>query len=111
MNWKTGDIAICVKVGKLDNKEGVAPSLRLNAEYVVQNIYQCPKCKRTALDVGLGSNSKKGTSCCTERIPCKEIHWCGSQRFVKKDLKSKEEKIAEAIEKEDYELAEELKNL
>lgn len=110
MNWKVGDIAVCIKVGKLGDSLNTEkpPSLRLNAEYIIQNIYQCPKCRGVAFDVGLGNFGDDGTQCCTETIPCKEIHWCASLRFAKK--KTKEEQIAEAIEKEDYELADKLTN-
>ena len=112
MNWKIGEIAICINVGALNkniNTEGL-PSLRLNAEYVIQNVTECPKCKHSALDVGLPNHDPRGTVCyCGEYVPCKDVHWCASERFVKK--KSKEEQISEAIEKEDYELAEKIKNL
>ena len=111
MNWKVGDIAICIKVGSLEGMTGNPPPLRLKGEYIVQNTYQCPKCRKVSLDVGLGSNGLLGTRCCSERIPIKEIHWCQSERFVKKDLRTKEEQIADAIAKEDYELAETIKKL
>jgi Zn-finger nucleic acid-binding protein len=117
MDWKIGDVAVCVKVGNLDDdRKGAPPPLRLNAEYLVHNIYQCPKCKGAALDVGFASESfgkegYTGTNCsknCTEHIPCKEVHWCSAMRFVKR--KTKEQKLAEAIENEDYELAGELRD-
>lgn len=112
MNWKEGDIAICIKVGALGKSSPNAnsPALRLNAEYVVQNINQCPKCKHVALDVGLGTSDPRGTECfCGELVPCKDIHWCASERFVKKQTLSLKEQIAEAIAVEDYELANKLK--
>lgn len=113
MNWKIGEIAVCIKTGPLKPDHTSFPPLRLNADYIVQNIYQCPKCKKFSLDVGISSrlNAKGqhvGTECCTERIPCIEIHWCASERFAKK--KTKEEQIEEAIKEENYELAEQLKN-
>lgn len=116
MDWKIGDTAICVKVGILPNTPanatGPYPPLRLNLEYLVQNVYLCPKCKMQSLDVGLGSSPASGnTICkCEEKIPCKEIHWCASERFVKKNMKNKEEQIADAISNEDYELAAQIKN-
>jgi len=108
MNWNISDIAICVITGNLygSTNNNNPPPLRKNAEYVVQNIYQCPKCKETSLDVGLVSTYKNGTFCCSERIPCHDIHWCSSARFVKKDTKNIEEQISQAIKEENYELAE-----
>lgn len=105
--WKEGDIAICVNISPMDPISTGVPPLRLNSEYIVQNVYQCPKCKTISLDVGIGSIN--GTKClCQENIPCNNIRWCSSKRFVKKNIKSKEEQIEEAIKKEDYELAEQL---
>lgn len=109
MDWKIGDIAICVKTGDIrPSIPGRNPNLRLNSEYVVQNVYICPKCKKVSLDVGLSpqpNGNGKGTLCCTERIPCPEIHWCNSVRFVKKHLRTKKEKIEnEDEENGDYEL-------
>ena len=113
MHWKIGEVAICVRVGALDGSSSLsAPDLRYNAEYIVQNTYQCPKCKCISLDVGLPSKENgddyMGTQCCTEIIPCKEIHWCSAIRFVKR--KTKQEQLVEAIEEEDYERAGELRD-
>lgn len=110
MNWKPGDIAICINVGNMNaNQIGVPPSLRLNSEYMVQNVYTCPSCKRVSLDVGLANQGFNNTLCCTEHIPCIEIHWCLSTRFVKKDLRTKQEQIEEAVSNEDFELAAKLR--
>ena len=118
MDWKIGDVAICVKVGNLDgdSKKGSPPPLRLNSEYIIHNVYQCPKCREVALDVGISSEAigrqgYLGTHCsknCTEHIPCKEVHWCSAMRFVKR--KTLQEQIEQAVENEDYELAVELRD-
>lgn len=110
-NWQINDIAICIKTGYVKgNKEGAYfPPLRLNNQYIVQNIFQCPICKETALDVGFNSNSKKGTLCgCGEHMTGRDIHWCCSTRFVKKQTLSKEEELKEALANENYEKAAEL---
>ena len=109
MDWKIGDVGMCVKIGALEGASHLAsPPLRYNAEYLVQNVYQCPKCRAISLDVGLSApievdESFMGTQCCTEFIPCKEIHWCSAMRFVKR--KTKQEQLVAAIEEEDYERA------
>lgn len=115
MKWKIGDVAVCIKVGALNEEDSNCelPPLRYKAEYIIQNIYQCPKCKAISFDVGLssrllGTEGYVGTECCTEVIPCKGIHWCSSERFVKK--KSKEEQLEEAIKEENYERASELRD-
>jgi protein-arginine kinase activator protein McsA len=115
MDWKIGDVAVCVKVGVIDGSTDITklPPLRLNAEYVIQNVYQCPKCKEISLDVGISviqdeQNKGLGTQCCSEFIPCAEIHWCSALRFAKR--KNKEEQLEEAIEKEDYERAGQLRD-
>lgn len=113
MDWKIGEVAVCIKIGHIErNNDLCCPPLRLNSEYILQNIYQCPKCGETSFDVGLSSPTKDGehlgTICCTEYIPCIEIHWCSSQRFAKK--RTKEEELEEAIENENYEKAGELRD-
>lgn len=114
MNWKSGDIAVCVNashIGHDQSKGNYYPPLKLNAEYIVQNIYECIKCKRLSFDVGLTARNPKGIICvCNSPLLNNGTHWCQSERFVKKDLRTQEEQISEAIEKEDYELAEQLKN-
>lgn len=112
MNLKVGDIAVCVNVSYVGHKQAgdVYPPLRLNAEYVVQNIYECVKCKRISFDVGLNAMNPRGIVCvCNTPLLNNGIYWCYSERFVKKNLRTKEEQISEAIEKEDYELAEKIK--
>lgn len=116
MGWKIGEIAVCIKVGSLNEnpnvKTGNPPPLRLNAEYIIQNIYKCPNCNTTSFDVGLSSpyheNEHLGTMCCTENIPCKEIHWCSENRFAKR--KTKKQELEEAIKEENYEKAGQLRD-
>lgn len=114
MNWKVGDVAVCIKVGYFngDDTEGNPPPLRLNSEYIIQNMYKCPSCNTISFDVGLSSpcdeNGNRGTICCTENIPCKEIHWCSENIFSKR--KTKEEQLEEAIKEENYEKAGQLRD-
>jgi hypothetical protein len=105
-NWKVGDIAICINNVNLDTHiEGYeGPRLRLNAEYIVQGVYQC-KCARLALDIGLNLSEDEVIICfCGRQVPTKsEIRWCDARRFVKKDTRTLEEQLEEALENEDYE--------
>lgn len=104
-----GDIAICVNIKDVHpSTKGSLPSLRLNAEYIVQNIKTC-ECGQITLDVGLSDdNSGVKCKCGAKSSPKSGIWWCASERFVKKQTKSIEEQIEEAIEIENYELANEL---
>lgn len=104
MNWKIGDVVVCINAKPKSNNQ-TAPPLRLNCEYVIQKIYTCIKCGDVSFDVGFGATSN--THCCSEIIPMKEIWWCDSKRFTKK--KSLEEQREEALAKEDYETLEKLK--
>lgn len=112
IDWKPGDIAICVKVGTLPGQQsGNGPALRLNAEYIVNAIKVC-ECGDIELDVGLPLDSNsKGIQCiCGARSSSKtRIWWCSSIRFVKKQTKEEVEKqLEEAVAQENYELAQEL---
>jgi len=117
-NWKVGDVALCINNGELPNRaheKGHLPELRLNTEYVVNNIRTC-ECGRITLDVGLslGENPTRGVSCQCGAItsPKTGIHWCAAERFIKKRTeKDVEAQIAEAVANEDYMLAEELRKL
>lgn len=115
-NWKPGDKALCVKIGG-PNDGSEYPPLRLNYEYVVNKVAICGECGAIALDVGLSlSNNtmEKGLGvkceCGAMHSPKTGIHWCAHWRFVKKDDRTIEEQIEEAVEKEDYELATKLRN-
>lgn len=110
-DWKKGDIAICVTVGQMTNQKGTPPPLRKDMEYIVQGVKICA-CGSITLDVGFGAMGITVMCCsgCTRKTMNEPIWWCSAKRFVKKDLRSKEEQIAEAIESENYELALEIKN-
>lgn len=109
-NWKKGDIAICVKVGKITEKQGIPPKLRLKAEYIVQGVKQCG-CGNITLDVGLPSiTGIIICNLCDRTTTNEDVGWCSASRFVKKDTRSKEEQIKEAVANEDYELADKLLN-
>lgn len=101
MDWKIGDIAICVNDKTLDKRPGVNPPLRLNAEYIIQGVKICP-CGHVTLDIGIsGRPSDYRCSKCSREVLNEPIWWCASSRFTKK--KSKEEQMEEALKKEDYE--------
>lgn len=104
-NFKVGDLVICI------NNQGFPNNpLRLNTEYVITKIRTC-ECGLPKVDVGINlSDNYLSTECECGFISASplKIHWFNASRFVKKDTRSIDEKIAEAISKEDYELAEEL---
>lgn len=95
-NWYKGDIAICIKDGPLDqyNQNQIERikkyplTVRLNAEYIVHNIYKCPKCENFCLDIGM-ANHDSSVACCGENIPFKEIRWFAAERFKKKEVETK----------------------
>ena len=112
INWKSGDIAICIGVGPLTSQNGKPPPVRLKAEYLVQDVRTC-ECKSITLDVGLSNGTGKGVKCgCgATSSPTSGIWWCHSLRFIKKlTNKEVEEQIEEALAQETYELAQELTN-
>lgn len=102
MNWKIGEVVVgictCVIKG--------TPPVKKDYRYVIQNIYYCPKCKEPSFDVGFVSTSGGPTKCgCNENIPMNEIHWASYTLFKKLETRSKEERLEEALKKEDYILA------
>ena len=115
-NWKVGDVAICIKVGRIEgyahDDKSDYPNLRLNAEYIVNAVRIC-ECGSVTLDVGLNSNSNKGTTCTCGALsrPGTGIHWCAAQRFVKKRTISEiKEALNEAVQNEDFLSATELQH-
>lgn len=110
INWKPGDIAICINVDCLTGQTGNLPPLRLKAEYIVQKIRTC-ECGTVTLDVGLPSDSGVKCKCGAKASPLTGIWWCNAVRFTKKlTNKEVEEQIEEAVAQENYELAQELTN-
>ena len=115
MNWKVGDVAICVKVGSLNGDEGKFPPLRLNSEYIIQNINEC-ECGHLIFDVGLANTTDNGVLCNCGAMASKKsgIWWCNSIRFVKKELKKDkltlQEELKVAIAAQDYERATEIRD-
>lgn len=98
MKWEVGDIAICINtsyVGHKDNSHlGGYPPLRLNAEYIVGNVYECVKCKRLSLDVGLSDRNSKAIRCiCNNPLLNNGAYWCASERFKKKESFSEQEEM------------------
>lgn len=95
MDWKKGDIVICIDDGKLDKSAAAEPdynkkynvTVRLNAEYIVQNIYTCPICGDVVLDIGIRNLGGSIGCACKEAIPFKEIRWFAHERFKKKKKK------------------------
>jgi len=103
MNWKVGDIAICIKVGPIDasnQSNDVYPSLRLNYEYIIHKIHIC-ECGELLFDVGLSNTTPNGVMCICGAISSNKsgIWWCNSKRFVKSDLNAE---LEEAILQQDY---------
>lgn len=107
-NIKRGDTIICINIRNL-NSNFNPPPLKLNGEYICQGIKICP-CGAKSFDVGLAPLTNKSISCntCARETNNESIWWCSAIRFIKK--KSKEEQIAEALEKEDYETLHKLQN-
>lgn len=105
---KVGDTIVCINNKKV-RPNTIAPPLLLNYDYIISRIHNC-SCGKTFYDVGLGSDPKIRLTCssCDETIDNDPTHWCDSVRFTKK--KSKEEKIAEALEEENYELLAEMRD-
>jgi hypothetical protein len=109
MKWEKGDIAICIKVGDINSLPGPNPPLRLNGEYIVQNVNDCV-CGSIKLDVGISTGDVNCSQCGCGRVTLNEpIWWCSSTRFTKKDIRTDEEKLEEALKIEDYETAAKLK--
>lgn len=104
---KIGDVVICIRVGSLPNQEAVPPPLKLKAEYIVQGIKICA-CGRKMFDVGIAAIFEISVCTCGVEFHNESIYWCASERFVKRDTRSIAERITEAIETENYELAKEL---
>lgn len=98
---KKGDTIICINNGIL-KQYLIPPPLKLNGEYICQNIRICP-CGHKSFDVGITHDINNLLNCseCSRKTSGEDIRWCAASRFIKK--KSKEEQIAEALEKEDYE--------
>ena len=111
MNWEKGDIAICVNSGDLNTRRGLNPPLRKNKEYVVDYVFNC-ECGATALDVGLLNNTTTlYIECnCGRKAKFSNQAWmCSSERFVKKEIKSVEQQIADLL-KQDNEVKQPIKN-
>jgi len=121
MNWKAGDTALCIKVGRLDGysdnvgkKITHSPALRLNLKYHVNDVHHC-NCGCVSLDVGLVSpNPAVGTECvCGAYSAPDGIHWANAIRFVKEKSDSNEEEnveeqLREAVESGNQQLVDEL---
>jgi uncharacterized radical SAM superfamily Fe-S cluster-containing enzyme len=102
MTWKIGEVV----VGIYTTQHELSPPVKKDYRYVIQNIYTCPRCKDVSFDVGFVSRKGTLTTCnCREGIPIKEVHWATHKLFKKLDTRSQEERMQEALEKEDYELA------
>ena len=100
--FKKGDIVICKLVGGIYPRQTVCPPLSLNAEYIVKGVNLCP-CGELYIDVGIFD---KQHNCICGRVTLNEtVWWCSVKRFVKKDMRSYEEQLEEAVANEDYEKA------
>lgn len=95
MEWYKGDIAVCINAGPLDSYNKIQLeaiikfplTVRLKSEYIVHNIYKCPKCEKFCLDIGIANISSTHVQCCEENIPFKEIRWFAAERFERKEFK------------------------
>lgn len=109
MKFKVGDIVKCINVGSLPgNGNTNNPPLKLNAEYIVNQIITC-KCNRVKLDVGVVAINKYSECQCGGLIPQNGSRLCDSIRFIKRQ--PIQEQIDEAVQEEDYELAHMLSQL
>lgn len=99
MDWKKGDIAICIENGALDKSDSKYNAdyyinnplaIRLDAEYIVHSVYTCPRCNNSVLDIGIANYGVNIMCDCGENIPCKEIRWFNEKRFKKKIKKKSE---------------------
>ena len=102
--FKKGDIVICKVVGGLVARQKVCPPLSLNAEYVVGGVNTCP-CGEQFIDVGLSFSDDSFNCICGRKTFNETIWWCNAKRFVKKDIRSYEEQLEEAVANEDYDKA------
>ncbi len=99
MDWKVGDIAICINVSSLSGKLRNLPPLVLYQEYKVLNIQEC-SCGSVSLDVGLNVNSNIKCSICDKIKPVSGIWWCNSKRFTKRlPISAIDALISEIMEK------------
>ncbi len=106
--WKKGDKALCINNGDITPNDGKNPPLRLNVEYIVQDVCTC-SCGCLVLDVGLGGTSMRTMCSCGNKYPDPEVHWADANRFVKRRPESEvREAIEKALDEENYELATEL---
>lgn len=97
MKWEKGDIAICVKVDKLDGQKGNSlPPLRKGAEYAVNSVRTC-ECGGVSLDVGISHNGGINCLCGAVSSPTSGIWWCNAVRFVKKKVEHKEDSLINHI--------------
>jgi hypothetical protein len=104
-NWKKGDVAVCINTTEVFSiGPGALPALRLNSEYIVNDVFTC-RCGVVSLDVGLAAQAKgNGTWCsCRISLPYPDVHWCHSDRFVKKmSLEEAQTAYEVAFQNEDY---------
>lgn len=87
--FKVGDKLVCIDVGNIFNLNTInrLPALKLNGDYTVIGVYQCPKCGINCVNVGLKSRSSGKHICkCGNATNTHGEHLCASARFVKRDL-------------------------
>lgn len=114
---KKGDFIKCID-DRNWNTSTDSMKLVYNKQYKVLNVVKCPDCGAIAYDIGCRtSNPNQYTQCTSSHVlPMEGVHLAGAFRFVlatdADDQMTKEEfdkEIQEAIEWENYELAQILK--
>ena len=110
MNWKIGDIAICINNSDLaPHLKGNSPPLVKNAEYQVLDVHECANCGAVSLDVGLIAHIPTWFCLCGTNVNSGGHWFCCAKRFIKKqDLQTE---LDLAVANEEYEKAEEINTL
>jgi UvrB/UvrC motif-containing protein len=100
---KIGDIVICINPVPVNNKK---LPIYLNKEYKVFDINKCPcGCIKYNLGFGTGASNAYKCTLCNRTTTNESIWWLRASRFIKKDTRTLEEQLEEAISTENYELA------
>lgn len=102
--FKIGDKVRCIN--------DIGHAIVFGKEYVIKDV-QITCCNSIVYDVGLVTTKSEYTQClfCREWIPGRNIHWACESRFAKKQYSREEieSEIEEAVEKEEFDRASELK--
>lgn len=110
MKFKVGQKVKCINNKKLNPFQINLPPLKLGGIYMIQKIHSC-ECGDVKLDIGI-YNSNKSIKCssCSIVVYGTSTWWCASKRFESAEENDLQKELEEAIEEENYELAQEIKN-